>query len=392
MFSGTEAAPPQLRAQATIDLDAYRDNLRLLAASAPGAALMAVVKADAYGHGLLECARAARQVGAQWLGVALLQEARELRQAGDSGRILAWLGVPGDDWAGAVADDIDVSVNAEWAINEVADAARRLGRRARVHLHVDTGLGREGAAKADWPSLFATAKDLVDAGHIEVAGLWSHVAHGDSPGHEAIASQQSAFDESAALAFKVGLGNVARSFANTALTMTRPSAHFDVVRVGIASHGIAPGPGVGDAATQGFRPVMRLSARIASVKRVPAGHGVSYDHTYVTDRETTLALVPLGYADGIPRAASNRAPVSIGGQRHRIAGRVCMDQFVVDVGDQSVAPGDEAVLFGDPVRGEPSVEEWATACDTIAYEIVTRVGPRVPRVHLGRIESEDHGD
>ncbi len=372
-----------LRAEARIDLDAIRANVQRLRAAAPTAELMAVVKAEGYGHGLLPSALAARDAGASWLGVAVLDEALELRDAGVEGRILAWLAAPGERWADAIRADIDLSVNSFWALDEVVSAARATERPARVHLKVDTGLGRNGATSGDWPALVQSAAKAQADGTVDVAGVWSHFAYADEPRHPTIAGQLAAFRDALVVAEDAGLDPEVRHLANSAATLTLPEAHFDLVRPGIAVYGVSPGAAVGTPQQLGLTPAMTLAARFVSVKRVPAGHGVSYGHQYVTTAETTLGLVPLGYADGIPRNATNIGPVLATGRRRTIAGRVCMDQFVLDIGDDDVAAGDEVLLFGPGTHGEPTAEDWALATGTIGYEIVTRIGARVPRVYLG---------
>ncbi|WP_369383527.1 alanine racemase [Streptomyces sp. cg36] len=367
------------RARAEIDLAALRANVRALRARTPGARLMAVVKADAYGHGALPCARAALQAGAEWIGTATPQEALALRAAGIGGRMLCWLWTPGGPWREAVEADIDVSVSGLWALREVTEAARAAGRTARVQLKADTGLGRNGCQPADWPELVAAA---LAAPEVRVTGLWSHFACADEPGHPSIAAQLTVFRELLAYAEKAGVRPEVRHIANSPATLTVPESHFDLVRTGIAMYGVSPVPELGTPADFGLRPVMTLAASVALAKQVPAGHGVSYGHHYVTGRETTLGLVPLGYADGIPRHASGRGPVLVGGRVRTVAGRVAMDQFVVDLDGDEVAPGADAVLFGPGDRGEPTVEDWARAADTIAYEIVTRISSRVPRVYV----------
>ncbi|MEW1888608.1 MULTISPECIES: alanine racemase [unclassified Streptomyces] len=372
-----------LRARAEIDLAALRANVRVLRARAAGAHLMAVVKADAYGHGAVPCARAAREAGAAWLGTATPQEALALRAAGLDGPMLCWLWTPGGPWREAIEADIDVSVSGMWALREVIEAAAAAGRTARIHLKADTGLGRAGCQPADWPELVAAARTAERAGTVRVTGLWSHFACADEPGHPSITAQLDTFRDMVAYAEKAGVEPEVRHIANSPATLTVPESHFDLVRTGIAMYGISPSPELGTSADFGLRPVMTLAASVALVKQVPAGHGISYGHHYTTPRETTLALVPLGYADGIPRHASGRGPVLVGGVRRTIAGRVAMDQFVVDLDGDEVAAGSEAVLFGPGDRGEPSAEDWAEAAGTIAYEIVTRIGTRVERVHLG---------
>jgi alanine racemase len=373
---------PVPHAEVVVDLGAIRDNVATLVAAAAPAATMAVVKADAYGHGLVPAARAARAGGAQWLGTAVLAEALALRAAGVDGRILAWLAAPGEDFSAGVAADVDVSAYAGWQVDEIAAAARATGRPARVHLKVDTGLGRGGAMPSDWPALVARSRQWESAGDVEVVGVWTHLAYADAPGHPTIAAQVAVFEQAVSAAEAGGLRPQVRHVANSAATLTLPSAHFDLVRPGLAVYGLSPIPEVAGPAQLGLRPAMTLQARVALVKDAPAGHGVSYGHTYHTSADTRLALVPLGYADGVPRHASGRGPVRVGGRTFPVAGRVCMDQLVLDVGDAPVAPGDLAVLFGDGRGGEPTAEDWAQASGTISYEIVTRVSPRLPRRYL----------
>ncbi|MFY0408226.1 alanine racemase [Solicola sp. PLA-1-18] len=365
-------------AEAVVDLDAYRANLGVLAARAPGSALMAVVKADAYGHGAVECARAAREAGAAWLGVATLDEARALRDAGDSGPLLAWLATPGADFAGAVGADVEVTASSADQLAEVVDGAGRAGRRARVQLKVDTGLSRNGAFGAEWARLVDAAVAARDAGSVDVTGVWSHLACADEPGHPANAAQEQVFADALATASDAGLDVPLRHLSNSAATLTLPSAHHDLVRVGIASYGISPSPELGTAESLGLRPVMTLRAALASVKRVPAGTAVSYGHTWVAPRETTLGLVPVGYGDGLLRGASGRAHVATAAGLRPVVGRICMDQLVVDLGDDDASRGDDVVLFGD-APGAPSAEDWAEAAATIGYEVVTRLGGRIHR-------------
>ncbi|MER5553189.1 alanine racemase [Streptomyces sp. NPDC002793] len=378
-----------LRARAEIDLAALRANVRTLRARASGAQLMAVVKADAYGHGAVPCARAALEAGATWLGTATPHEALALREAGIDSRLMCWLWTPGGPWREAVEAGIDVSVSGMWALHEVVAAATEAGVPARVQLKADTGLGRNGCQPADWPELVSAALAAEDEGVLEVTGLWSHFACADEPGHPSIAAQLNVFRDMVAYAEKEGVRPEVRHIANSPATLTVPGSHFDLVRTGIAMYGISPSPELGTPADFGLRPVMTLAASVALVKQVPPGHGISYGHHYTTPGETTLALVPVGYADGIPRHASGRGPVLVGGAVRRIAGRVAMDQFVVDLGGEPLEAGAEAVLFGPGDRGEPSVEDWARAADTIAYEIVTRIGARVPRVHLHEDSGRD---
>ncbi|MGW4495484.1 alanine racemase [Streptomyces sp. NPDC004376] len=379
----TAAVPTApLRARAEIDLGALRANVRALRARLTGAALMAVVKSDAYGHGAVPCARAALAAGATWLGTATPEEALALRAAGLPGRIMCWLWVPGGPWREAIDADLDVSVSGMWALREVTGAARAAGRTACVQLKADTGLGRNGCQPGDWPELVAEALKAEADGLIKVTGLWSHFACADEPGHPSITAQLDRFREMTAYAEEQGLRPEVRHIANSPATLTLPETHFDLVRTGIAMYGVSPSPELGTPADFGLRPVMTLRASLALVKRVPGGHGISYGHHYTTPGETTLGLVPVGYADGIPRHASGTGPVLIDGKWRTVAGRVAMDQFVVDLGGDEPPAGTDAVLFGPGDAGEPTAEDWAQACGTIAYEIVTRIGARVPRVHL----------
>ncbi|MGX5184848.1 alanine racemase [Streptomyces avermitilis] len=384
-----ETAP--LRARAEIDLAALRANVRTLRAHAPAAALMAVVKSDAYGHGAIPCARAALEAGATWLGTATPEEALALRAAGLPGRIMCWLWVPGGPWREAIDADIDLGVSGLWALREVVEAAAGAGAPARIQLKADTGLGRNGCQPEDWPELVAEALRAEAAGLVRVTGLWSHLACADEPGHPSIEAQLTLFREMVAYAERQGVRPEVRHIANSPATLTLPDSHFDLVRTGIAVYGISPSPELGVPADFGLRPVMTLAASLALVKHVPGGHGVSYGHHYVTPGATTLGLVPVGYADGIPRHASGSGPVLIGGKWRTVAGRIAMDQFVVDLGGDEPGAGAEAVLFGPGDRGEPTAEDWAKAAGTIAYEIVTRIGTRVPRVYV-KVNNQQDGE
>jgi alanine racemase len=358
---------------AEVDVAAIRANVAHLA-SRTSAQVMAVVKADGYGHGLVPSARAALEGGATWLGVALLDEALALRAAGIDAPVLAWLWGPHEapSLAAAIAAGIDVSVAGIGALEIIDD----LGVPARIHLKIDTGLNRNGATAEDWPQVVTAA---AKSPALQVVGVWSHFAYADAPGHPTIARQVDRFAEAVDVAERAGLRPQLRHLANSAATLTLPAAHFDLVRPGVAVYGLNPVP---ELPAPGLVPAMTLRSEVVLAKRVPAGEGVSYGHQYTTTRETTLALVPLGYADGVPRNATNRGPLAINGRRYRIAGRVCMDQIVVDVGDDDVHAGDEVVLFGPGTAGEPTAQDWADALETIHYEVVTRVGPRVPRVHI----------
>ena len=344
---------------------------------------MAVVKADGYGHGMVHAARAARSGGAGWVGVAVLEEALELRRSGDTGRILTWLSVPGEDYREAVGAGLDLTAYTVAELDEICAAARSIGSPARVQLKVDTGLNRGGSSTGPmWSTLVAAAVGAEGAGVARVTGIWSHFACSDEPDHPANDMQESAFRDALAVADGAGLNPEVRHLCNSAGALTRPSSWFDMVRCGIAAYGLSPIPGLATSAELGLVPAMTVRGRLALVKRIQSGSGVSYGHTYRTRKDTNIALVPVGYGDGIPRHASSKAPVYAAGRVRLVAGRVCMDQFVLDIDDDEAAAGDTVVLFGTGEHGEPTAQDWATACQTISYEIVTRVGGRMTRRYV----------
>ncbi|WP_136708500.1 alanine racemase [Agromyces sp. H66] len=366
--------------EAVVDLDAIRDNVAHLARLAAPARAMAVVKADGYGHGAVPVALAALAGGASWLGVADLAEAAALRDAGIRAPVLAWLHDPDAPFATAVERDVDLGVSSLDQLEAIAAAAASVGRPAHVHLKIDTGLSRNGIAPEAWAEAVAAAARHERAGRLGVRGIFSHLANTSA---EEDAAQLAAFETALAAASDAGLAPEVRHIASTAGALRRPESRYDLVRLGIGIYGIPPFGDGTTAADLGLRPAMTLRGRVAAVRRIDAGTGVSYGHVWRAERPTTLALVPLGYADGVPRQASGRADVRLAGARRRIVGRIAMDQFLVDVGDDAVAVGDEVVLFGDPATGAPSADDWGDAADTIGYEIVTRIGPRVPRTYVG---------
>ncbi|MFB7377008.1 alanine racemase [Kitasatospora purpeofusca] len=380
-----------VRAEATIDLAALRGNLDALRERIGGATVMAAVKADAYGHGALRCAREAVAAGVGWLGTATPEEALALRAGGvgpEQARILCWLWTPGGPWREALFADLDISISGDWALTELLAAVRATGIPARVHLKADTGLGRNGCQPHDWPELVAAARRAELDGLLTVVGVWSHFAAADEPGHPSIQLQLDAFRLALAAAEAAGLRPEVRHLANSPATLLLPQSHFDMVRTGLAMYGLSPVPDVGSPSDFGLRPVMALTARLALVKHVPGGHGVSYGHHYTTPGPTTLGLVPVGYGDGIPRHASGIGPVQVDGKWRTVAGRVAMDQFVVDLGGDTPPIGDEVLVFGNGDRGEPTAEDWGRACGTISYEIVTRIGSRVPRRYVGGLDED----
>jgi alanine racemase len=371
-------APSALR-EARIDLSALRSNLEVLRSRVAPAQVMGVVKAEAYGHGAVGVAQALADVGIDWLGVADLEEALALRRAGIVTPVLAWLHDPHVDVAAAVAHNIDVGVS---TLDQLERAAQ-FG--ATVQLKVDTGLSRNGFSPAQAVTAFARAADHERGGRLRVRGVFSHLSNTSTSDDD---RQIALFAELVAAAHETGLDPELRHIASTQAALARADARFDLVRLGIGLYGVGYDDDV-DLAALGLRPVMELAGTVAAVRRVAAGTGMSYGYIQRTERETTLALVPLGYADGVPRGASGKASVAINGVRYPQVGRIAMDQILVDVGDDPVAVGDRAVLWGDPATGAPSAAEWAGAAGTIGYEIVTRVGARVPRVFVDSASAPD---
>jgi len=381
--SSDERAYAALRAEAVVDLDAISANVSRLRTHVDNRDVLAVVKADGYGHGIIQSARAARVGGAGWLGVALISEALQLRAAGDTGPVLCWLTVPGERYADAIAAHVELAVYSVDQLGEIDSAARQVGRRVGIHLKLDSGLGRGGATPDDWGPLIEAAAFAQESGAIEVTGVFSHLACADEPSHPSVKAQVTEFEAGVSRALEAGLEPRHLHLANSPATLALPDTWWTMVRPGIAIFGLSPfADGLSPVLLE---PAMTLRARLALVKRVPPGQGISYGHTYITTRETTLGLVPIGYADGVPRSASNQGEVLVRGQRFRMVGRVCMDQFVIDLGDAEAAAGDPVVIFGDPRRGEPSALDWANAAGTIGYEIVTRIGPRIPRSYRSAV-------
>lgn len=373
------AAPDR---RAVIDLEAFRHNVRTLSALAKPAHTMLAVKADAYGHGMVPLARAALESGATSLAVLDIPAALELRAAGITAPIFAWMHDPDALFGEAAEADIDLGISAVWQLDAIAAAGA--SRAPRVHLKIDTGLSRNGSTEADWPALVEAALTHDAAGAVKLHAAWSHLADA-SPEADRVALDR--LHRSVAVAEELGARFELVHLAASSAGIRMPEARLGVVRFGIAAYGVSPFDDE-TARDLGLRPVMTLRSRVVSTKRVPTGHGVSYGLTYRTERASTLALVPLGYADGIPRIATGRARVWIGGRRYPIAGRIAMDQFVVDLGDGAVEVGDEVVVFGTGDDGEPTAEEWAGWAETIGDEIVARVGPRVERVYLNESASD----
>jgi alanine racemase len=361
------------RAEAVVNLSAIKQNVATLKAKA-GVDLMAVVKADAYGHGLVAVAKAALDGGATWLGVALLEEAITLRAAGITAPILAWLVPPGSDFQSAVDNDIDIAVASIKALDEASST--KSNKRPRVHLEVDTGMTRGGFLD-EWPKI-----DALHLHGVEIVGIFSHFARADEPGQPQNLSQLNRFKMMVASLESFGYPNLIRHLSNSAATLVDQASSFDMVRTGIAMYGLSPDvKTLGTSKELGLIPAMTLRAKLHLVKEVPAGSPVGYGATAVTKSATKLGLVAMGYADGIPRIAQN-AGVSFLGKKAPIIGRVSMDQFVVDLGADSTAQsGDWVTVFGSSVDSEYTADDWGAASGSINYEIVTRIGPRVPRIY-----------
>ncbi|MGE2729922.1 alanine racemase [Mycolicibacterium vaccae] len=373
---------PAAGCTASIDLDAVAHNVAVLREKAGSAAVMAVVKADGYGHGATQVGGAALAAGAAELGVATVPEALALRADGVRAPVLAWLHPPGTDFGPALLADIQVAVSSLRQLDEVLDAVARTGRTATLTVKVDTGLSRNGVAPADYPAVLDALGRASADGAVTVRGLMSHLAHGDVPDHPFNDVQARRLTEMAAMGAARGVGFEAVHLSNSPAALTRPDLAFDLVRPGIAVYGLSPIPERGDL---GLRPVMTVRCPVTQVRSIRAGDGVSYGHTWVAPRDTTLALIPAGYADGVFRALSNRLQVQINGRRYPNVGRICMDQFVVDLGPDAddVAVGDDAILFGPGEHGEPTAQDWAEMLGTINYEVVTSPRGRIGRSYRG---------
>lgn len=374
------------RAQAEVDLSAISRNLHLLQRHT-GVAIMAVVKADAYGHGLVPVSRAAVTAGASWLGVALLEEALALRSAEIAIPILAWLVPPGSNYQSAIAGDIDLAVPSIAIFQEICLASRHLNKRARIHIEVDTGMTR-GGFLYEWQSfldLLANSRN-----EVEVVGLFSHFARADEPGEPQNAIQLRRFIEMSDDLNEIGIEPAIHHLSNSAASLVDASSHFDLVRTGIAMYGLTPDlEHLGTSKELGLIPAMTLRAKIHLVKDVISQTPVGYGAMATTDRDTKLGVIAMGYADGIPRIAQN-AGVFHNGRRAPIIGRVSMDQFVVDLGPDSKAEAGEWVtVFGSGNAGEYTADDWGKASLSINYEIVTRLGSRVSRVYKPILRVED---
>ena len=368
---------------AIVDLAAIRSNVAALAQHASSAEVMAVVKSDGYGHGMIPTATAALAGGATWLGVGQVAEAVALRAAGIAAPILCLLAAPDAPHADAIAGGVDLSAGTAALVHQIGSAADVAGRPARLHLKVDTGMSRGGATMARWPDVLAAALVEQAAGRCEVIGIWSHLACADIPGHPSVDVQLGAFKDALEQARGAGVRPQVRHLANTPALLTRPDTWFDLVRPGGGVTGLCTLPG---GPPGWLRPAMTVRTHFVQVKNVPGCTGVSYGHRYYTSGPTTLGLIPLGYNEGIPRSARNTAPVFVRGRRMTISGTVCMNQCVIDCHDAGAETGDEVVLFGPGDRGEPTAQEWADLLDTLSYDIVTRFTGKIPRSYSGVTE------
>ena len=371
---------PGVLAEALVDLGAVEHNVRVLREHAGQAQVMAVVKADGYGHGATQSARAALAAGATELGVATVDEALTLRAEGITAPVLAWLHRPGTDFGPALLADVEIAVSSERALGELLDAARRTGRTAAITVKVDTGLNRNGVAPAQYPSMLTALRRAAAEEAIRVRGLMSHMVYADQPENPINDVQAQRFTEMLAQAREAGLRFELAHLANSSATMSRPDLAFDLVRPGVAVYGLSPVPELGD---MGLVPAMTVKCPVALVKSIRAGESVSYGHTWTATHDTNLALLPVGYADGVFRSLGGRLEVLINGRRRPGVGRICMDQFVVDLGPGrlDVVEGDEAILFGPGASGEPTAQDWADLLGTIHYEVVTSPRGRITRTY-----------
>ncbi len=369
------------RAVAEVDLTAIAHNLNLIKAKS-NAQVLAVVKADAYGHGLIPVAKAAVAAGAHWLGTALLEEGIALRAAGVKAPLICWLTPLGEDLKTAIKNNIDLSVSSMELLEEIIDAGRAANIVPRIHLEVDTGMTR-GGVRNDWAEFVAEIAKAVKDNGVEVVGLWSHFARADEPDQSFNQQQLDTFHKQLAILISQGINPQFVHIANSAAALTNKDSYKNIVRWGIGLYGLSPDVNtLGSSGTLNLKPAMKLKAKLHLVKEVEAGAQVGYGGTATVSANTKIGVVTMGYADGIPRNTNNSAGVFVAGKRAPLLGRVSMDQFVVDLGLQSTAKtGDEVVIFGDGSAGEYTIDEWASAASTINYEIVTRIGPRVPRIY-----------
>jgi alanine racemase len=363
-----------MRAVVEVNLSAISNNVKSIKSKVQ-AEILAVVKADAYGHGLVPVAKCAIDAGATWLGVALLEEAILLRESGIKTPIVSWLTPPSSDFKKAIELDIDLAIPSLKHLELIVAAGKALGKKPRVHIEVDTGMSR-GGLLGEWPEFLIA----VAGADIDVVGFWSHFARADEPDEIANQNQLNEFESKLAELITIGITPKYVHLANSAATLTNSSSHKNIVRLGIAMYGLSPDvKTLGSSQDLDLEPAMTLKAEIHLVKRVPSGSPVGYGGTQSTSRDTKLAVIAIGYADGIPRNASSAVGVFAAGRKAAIIGRVSMDQFVVDLGADSNAVAGEVVEVFGPLGY--SIDDWAGASGTINYEIVTRIAARVPRIY-----------
>ncbi len=363
------------RATARVNLAAIEHNIKVLKETA-GVPVLAVVKADGYGHGAVPVALAAKSAGADWLGVAFLDEAFELRNNNVPGPILTWLLDDSDNFAEALDQDIDLSVTSLDLLRKISALAKQRDINARVHVEVDTGLSRAGVAITEFDDFF---KEFSKIENVELISIWSHLACADEPNHPANEMQHKNYEHAIEVAAKHGLVPKIRHLANSAGALAHPNLRYDMVRCGIATYGVAPGGDLSDAKELNLKAAMTVISKIATVRKLNAGDGVSYSFKWTAQKPTTVGLIPIGYADGVMRHISKTGSVTYNGTPYPIVGTVCMDQFVVDFGDTEISVGDQVVLFGD---GGMSAHQWAQQVDAIGYELVTRLGSRIEREYV----------
>ncbi|MGZ6778539.1 MAG: alanine racemase [Mycobacterium sp.] len=378
----TTSVTPSANAEAVIDLGAIEHNVRILREHAGSAQVMTVVKADGYGHGATQVARAALAAGAAHIGVATIDEALALRRDGITAPVLAWLHPPGTDFAPALQSDVQVAVSSPRQLQDLLAAGKLTGVTADVTVKVDTGLNRNGVGPAEYPAMLTALRRALADDAIRLRGIMSHLAYGDDPANPVNDMQSQRLIDMRNEAPAQGVHFEIAHLSNSPAALTRPDLAYDMVRPGIAVYGLNP---VAERGDLGLRPAMTLKCPVALVKRVRAGEGVSYGHIWTAEHDTTLALLPIGYADGVFRPLSGRMKVMINGRLRPNVGRICMDQFVVDLGPDAgdVREGDQAILFGPGTDGEPTAQDWADLLDTIHYEVVTSPRGRVVRKYRG---------
>jgi alanine racemase len=370
-----------MRAHVEVDLSAIAHNIEL-AKSQTSSQVLAVVKADAYGHGLIHVANAALKAGASWLGTALLEESIALRKSGITAPIIAWLTPSGEDFKSALSLNIDLSISSIALAQEILGVAKEIGAKPRLHIEVDTGMHRGGVLD-EFDQLVRYLAEHRD--EFTLVGYWSHFARADEPWHEYNQSQLDSFTLFLDRLRAEGFDPEIIHFANSAAALSFAQSHHSMVRVGIAMYGLSPDvAAMGSSSHLGLRPAMTVKAKLHLVKKIAKGDAVGYGGVGVATQDTTIGVVTMGYADGIPRIADSRAGVSCAGRKAPLLGRVSMDQFVVDLGPDSKArSGNEVVVFGPESASGAcyTADDWAAASGTINYEIVTRIASRVARIY-----------